>query len=158
MKTALILEVPNDLHAKLGDALSDAAMLERVEEALHTLSAQFKGWLSDDIIRLNRAVKAACQTPGEASRRELLRHYGDLKGMGTTYGYPLVSRVAASACLLLTANSDLPLTLPLLEAHAAAITVLVDCEIRDESHAEGQRLAHELEVQVQPFHSRVVRL
>lgn len=156
MKTARILEVPNDLQAKLGDALSDAAGLERVEEALHSLSAQSKGWLSDDIIRLNMAVNATSQTPGEAGRRKLLRRYGDLKSMGTTYGYPLVSRVAASAYILLTANSDLALTLPLLEAHAAAMTVLVDCKISDERYSEGLRLAHELGFQVQPFHNSVV--
>lgn len=158
MKPAHILQIPNDLQAKLGDTPLDGALLQKMEDALQTLSGEFPLWLADEVTRLQRAVRAARQTPGLESRRTLLKSCGDLKGMGTTCGYPLISRVASSACALLREESDLAEVLPLLEAHVAAITVLLDCQIRCESHEEGRLLASELECQTRLFSEQQLTL
>lgn len=156
MKPAFILQIPNELQAKLGDTPLDGTMLKQMEDALQTLSGQFGQWLCEDVSHLQKAIRAARQTPDEDSRWTLLKCCGDLKGMGTTYGYPLISRMAGSACALLTDARNFTQALPLLEGHVAAITVLVDCEIRSEDHPEGQRLANELEAQVRQFLGRIL--
>ena len=73
----------------------------------------------------------------------------DMKGLGGTYGFPLITRVAASLCRM-TDRDEVRMKAPLflIDAHIDAIKAIVRDQIRDEEHPVGTALAAELERKV----------
>jgi hypothetical protein len=135
---------------RLKFAAIDADAIAKAEAALKSLSGQFAQWLDDEIRKLD-AARADVQARGygpETSENLYLRTH-DLKGLGSTYEFPLITRIAASLCKL----TDTPerrerASLFLIDAHIDAIKACVRDNIRDESHPTGRVLAEELESRV----------
>jgi hypothetical protein len=76
----------------------------------------------------------------------------DLKGLGATYDFPLITRIAASLCRLI----DDPETreaapMFLVDGHIDAIRAAVRDEIRTDTHPVGKVLIAELERRVDEF-------
>jgi hypothetical protein len=145
---AQIIPAPNALKLKLGGKLSlDLDAVARAEAALKSLSGQFAEWLQDEITKLEAAradVRAQGLTTQTAEVLYMRAH--DLKGLGTTYEFPLISRIAASLCRLI----DEPATrdkapLYLVDAHIDAIKAAVRDNIKDADHPVGNILVTELE-------------
>lgn len=146
-----IIQVPNMLRAKVGSGASlDNDVIARAEAALKSLAGQFGQWLQDEIDKLD-AARAAIQADGltDATSEGLYLRAHDLKGLGATYEFPLITRIAASLCKLLD-NADKRAKAPLylLDAHIHAIKAAVRDDIRDASHPVGKALVEELEGQV----------
>lgn len=143
---------PNTLRTKLGGGFGgiDAAAVARAEEALKALSSQFDQWLQDEMVKLDAAeaaIRAEGYTPNAAEGLYLRAH--DLKGLGTTYRYPLVTRVAGSLCRLMDDPAQrMQAPWPLIEAHINAIRAIVRDAIQDENHPVGVELASALEAEV----------
>ncbi len=141
----------NALRDKLGGKLPavDPGALARAETALKSLSGQFQGWMEDEVVKLE-AARAAAKTAGYVDRA-LLDVYAaahDAKGMGATYEYPLVTRLAASLCKLLDTDKARALATRnpgLVDAHVDAIKAAVRDQIKSEEHPVGRVLANELE-------------
>jgi len=56
------------------------------------------------------------------SMEALYHRAHDLKGLGTTYGYPLISQIAGTLCRLIDAPDKRQASpLPLIEVHVEAI-------------------------------------
>lgn len=150
--SAHLIRPPNTLRPKIGGGFTgiDAAAVAKAEEALRAMSSQFGQWLQDEIDKLEAAY-AALRTDGAstASAETLYFRAHDLKGLGGTYQYPLVSRLAGSLCRLLdepAKRADAPLDL--LGAHVRAIRAVVRDKIQTEDHPVGRALAEELESKV----------
>lgn len=143
---------PNVLRAKVGKTFGgiDADAIARAEEALKALSSQFGQWLKDEIIKLE-AVQAAIRNQGydEQTAEALYFRAHDLKGLGSTYEYPIVTRLAGSLCHLLD-NEERRKSSPwaLIDAHIEAIRVVVRDEIKTDEHPLGSMLCNELEAKV----------
>ena len=120
------------------------------------MSDQFGQWLQDEIDKMD-AAWARIQAQGlTAETAEVLYFRAhDLKGLGGTYQYPLVTRLAASLCRLLD-EPEKRLAAPksLLEAHVSAIRAVVRDKIQTEDHPVGRALAEELETQVRVYAAR----
>jgi hypothetical protein len=73
----------------------------------------------------------------------------DLKGLGTTYGYQLITRIAASLCRLID-EKDKRVSAPmaLVDAHIDAIKAAVREDMKADDHPIGGALAAELERRV----------
>ena len=143
------------LRAKLGKGFGglDAATVARAEEALKSLAGQFQQWLQDEIEKLEAARQAVHdQGPTPAAMEQLYLRCHDLKGLGATYEFPLISRVAGSLCRLMDGpeiRTDVPLFL--VDAHIDAIRAIVRDEIRDPDHPTGRALAQALEMRVAAY-------
>lgn len=127
----------------------DAAAIAKAEAALKNLAGNFSQWLQDEIDKLEAARKdvEARQAPETMQTLYLRAH--DLKGLGTTYGYQLITRIAASLCELIDepAKRDrAPMTL--VDAHIAAIKAAVRENMTDDRHPVGGALVQELERKV----------
>jgi len=144
-----VIQVPNILRLKVGGPL-DNNVIARAEAALKSLSGQFGQWLQDEIDKLDAAraaIQAHGMTPETAEGLYLRAH--DLKGLGTTYEYPLITRIASSLCKLLdepASRTEAPLFLA--DAHIHAIKAAVRDGIRDASNPVGKALVEELEERV----------
>lgn len=147
-----IIRRPNSLRAKVGNGFSgiDDAAVARAEEALKALSSQFAQWLQDEITKLE-AAQATIRAEGftTVTAEALYFRAHDLKGLGTTYEYPLVTRLAASLCRLLDSEehrNNSPWHL--VNAHIDAIRAVVRDKIQSDEHPIGRQLAQELEAKV----------
>lgn len=149
---AEMIQVPNTLRLKVGSrfgALNPGAVA-KAEAALKSLSGQFSQWLQDELGKLE-AARAAIRAEGlnaETGSR-LYTHAHDLKGLGTTYEFPIVTRMAGSLCKLIEDPAKrMTAPMPLVDAHIDAIRASVRDGIKDASHPMGKVICEELERQV----------
>lgn len=149
---AQIIQVPNTLRAKVGGKMGtlDQAAITKAEEALASLSGQFEDWLGEEIDKLEAAqetVRKNGYTPENAEALYFRCH--DLKGLGTTYGYPLITRMAGSICKMLD-DVEIRMKAPrlLVDAHLDAIRAVVRDKIKEDTHPVGKILAETLESRV----------
>lgn len=146
-----VIRPPNPLRAKVGGFGGiDAAAIAKAEAALKAMSSQFGQWLQDEIIKLDQAqadIRAKGYTPETAEGLYFRAH--DLKGLGATYQYPLVTRIAGSLCRLMD-DGDKRMQAPvaILDAHIDAIRAVVRDEIQSDEHPVGRELAETLEARV----------
>ena len=133
----------------------DPSAIARAEAALKSLGANFDQWMLDELARLEAArERVRAEGYNAATAENLYMRAHDIKGLGSTYGYPLVTRIGASLCgLLHDAEARLSAPVALVEAHVDAIAASVRRDIRTDADAAGRALAEELEAQT----SRVTR-
>jgi HPt (histidine-containing phosphotransfer) domain-containing protein len=146
---------PNRLKIKLGGRVGafDASAIARAEAAMASMSDQFAGWLDEELEKLEAAHSAvSAKDSGEFELEEFYRRAHDLKGLGTTYGFPIVSQFAASLCKLLDsqeARARAPRMV--FDGHVAAIIASVRQNITTSEHPMGAALLIELQGQVNKF-------
>lgn len=148
---AQVIRPPNALKAKVGGGFGiDAGAIARAEEALKAMSTQFGQWLQDEIDKLDKAqadIRAKGYTPETAEALYYRAH--DLKGLGATYQYPLVTRMAASLCKMLDDPAKrMAAPVMILDAHVDAIRAVVRDGIQTDDHPTGRVLAQALEARV----------
>jgi hypothetical protein len=149
---AQVIRPPNTLRMKVGGGFGgiDANAIAKAEQALQAMSSQFGQWLQDEIVKLDKAqldIRALGYNAETAEALYFRAH--DLKGLGTTYQYPLVTRLAGSLCKLLddpAKRTAAPVVL--LDAHIDAIKAVVRDEIQTDDHPVGKILAETLEARV----------
>jgi chemotaxis protein histidine kinase CheA len=149
---AQIIQVPNTLRAKVGGRLGalDMQAVAKAEAALADLSSHFEDWLMDEIKKLEDVqalIKAEGLNPVNADQLFYRAH--DLKGLGTTYGFPLITRVSGSLCKMLD-EEEKRMVAPwkLVEAHLDAIRAIVRGQIKAVDHPTGLMLSETLEARV----------
>ncbi|MDV6333032.1 Hpt domain-containing protein [Asticcacaulis sp. 201] len=147
-----IIQVPNTLRAKVGGRLGalDSEAIAKAEAALADLSSQFEDWLMDEIRKLEDVqarIKAEGLNPQNADQLFYRAH--DLKGLGTTYGFPLITRISGSLCKMLDEEEKrAQAPWKLVEAHMDAIRAVVRGQIKTEDHPTGKILSETLEARV----------
>ena len=91
---ATVFDVPSPLRERLGprDRELEVKVVARAEAALIALSVNYDDWLLDDLSKLDPARAAMLrQGVDEATIDRLFTHALDLKSLGTTYDFPLVT-------------------------------------------------------------------
>jgi len=154
-KPGQMIPAPNALKLKVGGRFGgiDPSAIAKAEAALKSLSANFAEWLQDELSKLEAArarIKTEGLTPQTTENLYLRAH--DLKGLGSTYEFPIITRMAGSLCKLIDdpdKRTNAPLFL--IDAHIDAIRASVRDNIRDETNPIGKHLAEELESQVKAF-------
>jgi HPt (histidine-containing phosphotransfer) domain-containing protein len=137
---------------QLGKPVFDAKAVSRADETLKAMSGSFGEWLDGDIAKLQAARMA-----GEAAQwsdhslQLVFAAAHDLKGMGATYGFPLVTQLAASLCRLTEtdAGKDAARANPsLVTAHVDALRAAARDQITSTAHPIGRALVQALEAHV----------
>ena len=150
--TVQVIQAPNTLRLKVGGRLGgiDPAAIAKAEAALKSLSGNFAEWLNDELVKLDAArqrIRSEGLTVETAEALYLRAH--DLKGLGATYEFPLVTRIAGSLCKLIDdPESRLEAPMFLVDAHIDGIKASVRGNIRSEDHPIGRKLVEELEGRV----------
>ena len=154
-KPGQMIPAPNALKLKVGGRFGgiDPSAIAKAEAALKSLSANFAEWLQDELSKLE-AARARIKTEGLTTQttENLYLRAHDLKGLGSTYEFPIITRMAGSLCKLIDdpdKRTNAPLFL--IDAHIDAIRASVRDNIRDETNPIGKHLAEELEAQVKAF-------
>ncbi|WP_174301755.1 Hpt domain-containing protein [Caulobacter sp. S45] len=144
-----VFAAPTVLRDRLGPRFGriDPEAIAKAEAALKGLSSQFGQWLQDEVTKLE-AAREAIRTEGatRATIDKLFTNAHDLKGLGATYEFPLITRIAGSLCKLLGDGDERVSTpMALVDAHVNTIRAAVRDNIRDSDNPIGQALASELE-------------
>jgi hypothetical protein len=131
----------------------DADVVARAEAALKALSAQFSQWLQDEIDKMD-AARARVATEGLSgpAGEALYTRAHDLKGLGGTYEFPIITRASGSLCRVIDspkARAAAPLSL--IDAHINAIKAMIRDGVKDDSHPVGQAMVVALEEQTGAF-------
>lgn len=152
-----IITPPNALKAKIGGPLNlnSAEVIARAERALQNMSHEFEDWLDEEITRVETAWEAGKALDNRED--QLVALYAkshDLKGLATTYGYPLITRYAKSLCKLIATEESREIApAALIEAHVHACRTAMRQDIKSADHPVGLALAIELENQTAEFAS-----
>ena len=153
--TGQMIPVNNTLKAKIGGRFGgiDPAALAKAEAALKGLADNFGQWMQDELVKLT-AARERIRVEGYSAEtgENLYFRAHDLKGLGSTYGYPLVTRIAGSLCRLIDDPATrLNAPLFLLDAHIDGINASVKGKICDADHPVGKALVEELERRVREY-------
>ncbi|MDP3173916.1 Hpt domain-containing protein [Phenylobacterium sp.] len=147
-----VIQVPNTLRLKVGGRFGaiDPSAIAKAEAALKSLSGNFAQWLQDEVTKLEAArqrVKTEGATPETMESLYLRAH--DLKGLGATYEFPLITRIAGSLCKLIDDKEKrVEAPMVLIDAHIDAVKAAIRDDIRTDQHPVGQILIQELERRV----------
>jgi hypothetical protein len=149
---AQVIRLPNTLRLKVGGVFGgiDAGAIAKAEQALQAMSSQFGQWLQDELVKLDQA-QAEIRSAGynAATAEALYFRAHDLKGLGSTYQYPLVTRLAGSLCKMMDDPARrMAAPMVLLDAHIDAIKAVVRDGIQTDDHPVGKVLAETLEARV----------
>jgi len=153
-----MIQPGNGLRLKVGGGrlgAIDPAAIAKAEAALKSLASNFSQWLSDEIAKLDAArQQVRAQGMSAETMESLYLRAHDLKGLGTTYGYQFITRIAGSLCRLID-DKDKRMTAPmeLVDAHIDAIKAAVRDDIKSDDHPVGSVLAEELERRVKALGS-----
>ncbi len=130
----------------------DPRAIERAEAALEALSINFDEWMATEIERLDAArMMARSQSFTDASLETLYLRAHDVKGLGTTYGYPLITALGAQLCRLLDnpegrrAAREMP---ALIDAHVDGMRAILRSNLKAADDRIGLALVGELKARV----------
>lgn len=135
---------------QLSRPVFDADAVDRAEQALDELAPSMQDWIDRDVDKLQASRQVfAADTSDPARLEALLVVAHDLRGMGATYGYPLVSQLAHSLCRLIEADGcQASSKASLIGVHVDAIRAAARARLRDASPPVGRALLAELRTQV----------
>ncbi len=132
--------------------LFDEAAIARAQETLESLGSSMTEWLDADIDRLQEARFSAEATGWSNAALELLMAAAhDLKGMGATYGFPIITDIAASLCRLVETDAGKAAARAnpgLVCAHVDALRASARERIADAGHPIGRALLQALSIHI----------
>jgi chemotaxis protein histidine kinase CheA len=131
----------------------DPNAVARAEAALAAMAVNFDEWLKIEITRMEGAMSAVQSQGRNEGNMEALYHCAhDLKGLGATYGFPIISQIAGTLCRLIdSADRRRSAPLALVGVHVEAIKAAARNDIRTDNDPVGKALVLELEATVAAF-------
>ena len=137
---------------KLPQPVFSEEALARADKTLEAMSGSFEKWLDADMAKLQAArLEAAEASWTDIAIDAIWRAAHDLKGMGGTYGYPLVTQLAASLCRLTEteAGKAAARAAPaLVDSHVDGLRASLRDRITSDTHPVGRALVQMLESKV----------
>lgn len=150
-----MIAAPNMLQIKVGGPIgaADMHLIEKAEGALKAMRSDFVLWLEDEVEKLEKAAVIVREKGLKGKEGEdLFICAHDLRGLGSTYEFPIITRLASSMTKLI----DIPekrqvAPLGLVLAHVNAIRAALVQNIRDSNDPVADELASELEAMAIAF-------
>ena len=141
----------NALAAKLSDSKVNDDELDRriamAEMDLQSVADGFADWAASDIAAALKELDRVENGAGdEESLKSIFRIAHDIKGQGSTFGFPLVTEISAPLCDFLRSISAVPSTNGIIavKAHLTALHVVLEQNIKGDGGAMGRQLLDKL--------------
>ena len=149
-----VIHPPNTLKLKVGGELKahGARSVGQVDAALQRLSSNYGAWLEQELVGLE-AARTVMREHGLTAETAcaLTTRALDIKGLGATYGFPLVSRIASSLFKLLDEADTTVVPVLMVDAHIDGMRAVVRGNIREADHEVGLALVRQLETRVREY-------
>ncbi len=128
------------------NSVINADTFKRAEEAVSKLSEQYRDWALSDIETLRGCVASLS---ADAKRDEAIAKVRsiahDMRGQGSTFGYPLITQVAQSISGTLKMSPDTNGLVSDLNAHIDAIEAIIENEATGDGGGKGREILQSLE-------------
>jgi len=124
------------------------ALFDAADAALRRQAVDYLARLRGDLVEVKAAIDIALSPDGprDAAVDRLFSLVHNMKGQGTTFGYPLVSQIGALTCSILqqsrSADDDL---LRIVKAHIDALSIVIEHNLAGEGGPLGARLVEGLQ-------------
>ena len=108
-------DLPNIFkNASLTSSQQINTLEQQAMDIITDMSKQYVDWTQADITKLKNALKMAQTLTGKDLdafiRSDLYPTLHDIKGQGTTFGYPLMTALGTHACAIVKENQNLTAT------------------------------------------------
>jgi chemotaxis protein histidine kinase CheA len=146
MSDVQFIKAPNNLRkAKqgTGKAKLDPAILQRAEKVVERIQSEYTEWADEDLGALEAALNRlqAGKDEQEEIVKDLYRLSLDIKGSGGSFGFLMMSEVAASLNDFLDARPKLAtLDIEVVASHVSALRAVYSESIRDDGGNTGRAL------------------
>ena len=160
MAEAKIINTPNNLRkAKVGTgrAKIDAKVLEKAEKVVEKIQQEYSDWADEDLVALEEVLKELKSSDSDqpAAIKTLYRLSLDMKGQGGSFGYRMMSEVAARLNDFIATRDQLStLDTEVVEAHISALQAIYRQNIRDDGGKMGTALLIGLDKIVEKANAR----
>lgn len=124
------------------------AVLARAQAAVADLAKNYVPSTLGDLDRCAGLLKTARENPAgsAAAVKDLYGIAHNIKGQGSSFGYPLVTRIGHSLCALTRQEREFSdADLGVIQAHLDALRLILTKEIKGEGGDVGAKLAARLE-------------
>jgi len=124
------------------------AVLARAQAAVADLAKNYPANTAADLDRCFGLLKTAREQPDQraAAVKDLHNIAHNIKGQGSSFGYPLVTRIGHSLCNLVRQERTFTdADLGVMQAHLDALRLILAKEIKGEGGEVGAKLAARLE-------------
>lgn len=142
---------PNYLKMKVGSGGVDKEAIKEAEMAIQVLGHKmYSKWADDDLGRMREAFETLKQTKLDdpASLDKMLRICWDMKGLGGTFGYPLVTTITHYLSNYLEHCRDKEnnrVSAAVVSPHIDALFVVLSQKVSGDGGAIGRELVSGLE-------------
>lgn len=144
---------PNPLRLKAPPRFGTAdRMIASVETAVNEMQREYEQWLAEDIANLRRLLLELQSggAAGSAARQSLARSTHDIKGQGSTFGYPLATRIAASLHGYLVGLPVEQQKTSVISAHVEALGAVGAYRLKGEGGPAGAAILATLNAALRP--------
>ena len=151
---------PNLLKFKVsGGGPLDSATLAKADAAITALGEDFPTRAKSDLERvLDSLERARTDVDGRKEHvAEIHAIVHELRGLGGTFGYVLVSRIGNSLCRLIEVIDAVDdMSLKVLQAHVDALRAVITTRMKGDGGDLGREIARELDRLTLPYVSQTV--
>ena len=118
-------------------------------EAMSDLATKFPAWASGDVQKIKEYLAEASGVFGE-KRTSIIRQHvypkvHDLKGQGTTFGYPLITDIASHMCQLITRKTTFSTTdMVQLKNEATMLETVLWKKLKGDGGTKGAQILEKL--------------
>ena len=146
----------NALAAKLSGAKISDAELERrlasADQKIATASLGFTDWAGADVEEAIGALEKLATEDGAQEAKDLIfRIAHDIKGQGSTFGFPLATQIAGLLCDFIRSENSAGSAdhVSVIRAHLAALSLVMKQNIKGDGDEAAQQLVEKLAVAAQ---------
>jgi chemotaxis protein histidine kinase CheA len=137
---------PNTLKSKVtvDGSKIDAVALKQAEMAIEDMQDDYLGWVKDDLANLTSSYEKAKSSPEnwEEIQEDLYGFAHDVKGQGSSFGYPLVTAVANQLCVFMEGIEGKlsEVQLDAVKVHIDTMKLVVTQKMAGEGGPAGEQL------------------
>ncbi|MFN3462046.1 MAG: response regulator [Oceanibaculum sp.] len=158
-----IFRLPNRVKDKvlaLGGSLEggiDPSLLRAAEQQIQKMESDYADWVRDYARQLQAQHEIAVKDPGMAWKplREMNQIAHELRGQGSTFGYPLITTFGRSLYEYTALDKDTtgvsPELLELIKAHIDGLRAVIADKVKGDGGAIGKELVRMLQIAVKKY-------
>ena len=141
-----VIHPPNKLRARVGPGTKgmDPALLAKAEEAVVKVqnSIDFAAQVAPDLAKITDALQHISQRNDQHKHLEaMFQVVHDLRGGGTSFGYPLVTQIGSLLCKYIEHREDADdAEIEVIRAHVDALRAVVMSKLKGDGGPIGQEI------------------
>jgi chemotaxis protein histidine kinase CheA len=145
-KAEVIQPVPLAMKVPAMGGPSAEEAIRRADKAVAAVVQEFEGILGEELDELDALMASYKSSQDEETLKKLFRRVHNLRGQGTTLGFPLITRIGTSFCsYMIERDPNRPIKPSLIEQHIQALRIVLKERKAKEGDAVSISVATALE-------------